>query len=132
MQSLNDLTRTFYSASVDAETSQATATVTAPTANTDIVSFAVLKGLYEITAIAWLATGGTPAAGDQNNMKLYKFAGGVNLLTLPLRAVTNAEPIPVTVRHRFTADTTLAIRSVGAGTASVPYVGTLIAKRLGD
>lgn len=112
---------------------QTRGTVTAPAANTIINSVVLTPGYWELTAFAKLGTGGAPVAADSDNVKLRDDTGAVDLLVLPLVATQNSAGQPVCIRRKFTAaSTTVAIRSVGAGTASVVYQTTIIAKKLMD
>jgi hypothetical protein len=130
--SLSDLEHRLYAA-MEEVTVQNTGTATAPAAGTNIASVALSPGVWEITAYARLGLGGVPAAGDNNNMRLRDETNAVNLLTLPVIATQNSVPVPITVRVAIASGTpTYVIEAVGAGTASVVYCATIVARKVAE
>lgn len=129
MSSIADLEKLLYSAMLD-DTVEARGTATAPLAGADITTVSLSPGYWEITAIARLGTGGTPAAGDVDNMRLRDNTAAADLLTLPVIAVQNGTPVPIVLRKEFTVTTSLVVEAVGAGTASVVYIAHLICRKI--
>lgn len=130
MPSLSDLEHRLYSAMED-DTVQGSGTATAPAAGTNIASVVLSPGVWEITAYARLGLGGTPAAGDNDNVRLRDETNATNILTLPLIATQNSVPVPITVRRTITTGTpTYVIEAVGAGTASVVYSAVIVARKV--
>lgn len=132
MPSVSDITYGLYEAMLE-NTVEGTGTQTAPLAGTNIASVSLSPGYWEITAIARLGTGGVPAAGDVDNVRLRdETTGPTNILTLPLIATQNGVPVPITIRRQFTVTTSLVVEAVGAGTASVVYIAHIIARKIAD
>lgn len=129
MSSIADLEKLLYSAMLD-DTVEARGTATAPAGGTDITTVSLDPGYWEITAIARLGTGGTPAEGDVDNMRLRDNTAAADLLTLPVIAVQNGTPVPIVLRKGFTVTTSLVVEAVGAGTASVVYIAHLICRKI--
>lgn len=131
MPSVSDITYGLYEAMLE-NTVENYGTQTAPAAGTNVASVSLSPGYWEITAIARLGTGGVPAAGDNDNMRLRDETAPANILTLPVIATQNGVPVPITIRRQFTVTTTLVIEAVGAGTASVVYTATLVCRKIAD
>lgn len=131
MPSVSDITYGLYEAMLE-NTVEGTGTQTAPLAGTDIATVSLTPGYWEITAITRLGTGGVPAAGDVDNVRLRDNTAGTNILTLPLIATQNGVPVPITIRRQFTVTTSLVVEAVGAGTASVVYIAHIIARKIAD
>ena len=129
--SISDTEAGLYSAMLE-DTVEARGNATAPTAGTDITTVSLSPGYWEITAIARLGTGGTPAAGDVDNMRIRDNTAASNILTLPLIASANSVPVPITIRRKFSVTTSLVIEAVGAGTASVVYIGHLVCRKIAN
>lgn len=130
--SVSDITYGLYEAMLE-DTVEAYGTQTAPIAGTNIVAVTLTPGYWEIVAIARLGTGGVPAAGDNDNMRLRdETTGPTNILTLPVIATQNGVPVPITIRQKFSVTTSLVIEAVGAGTASVVYVAHLVCRKISD
>lgn len=107
---------------VPAEAS-ASGTVTSAGALATIASVSLAPGTY---TLAWTVglTGGTPAAADANNFGLY--VGGVRQeASVNPGALGEWQQQPVTIT--LTNTTTVAVESIGAGTASVVYSAELAA-----
>lgn len=107
---------------VPAEAS-ASGQVTSAGALATIASVSLAPGTY---TLAWTAglTGGTPAAADANNFGLY--VGGVRQeASVNPGALGEFQQQPVTIT--LTNTTTVAVESIGAGTASVVYSAELVA-----
>src|SRR5689334_13025558 len=94
--------------------------VTNPGAGATIASVTIATGgVYEVTITFFLS--GTIAAGDANNLKLQQNA--VNVLTpIPVPAVANSYPHPVTVVVSAVATDVLKVVAIGAASgASAVY-----------
>lgn len=107
---------------VPAEAS-ASGTVTSAGALATIASVSLAPGTY---TLAWTVglTGGTPAAADANNFGLY--VGGTRQeASVNPGALGEWQQQPVTIT--LTNTTTVAVESIGAGTASVVYSAELAA-----
>jgi hypothetical protein len=132
MPSLSDLEHRLYAA-MEEVTVQGQGTATAPAANANIASVVLAPGVWEITAYARLGLGGTPAAGDNDNMRLRDETNATNVLTLPVIATQNSVPVPITVRRTIASGTpTYVVEAVGAGTASVVYCAYIVARKVAD
>lgn len=132
MPSLSDLEHRLYSAMED-DTIQGAGTSTAPAANTNIASVVLAPGVWEITAYARLGLGGTPAAADNDNMRLRDETNATNIVTLPVIATQNSVPVPITVRRTITTGTpTYVVEAIGAGTASVVYSAVIVARKVAN
>src|SRR5262249_56729451 len=68
--------------------------------------------------------GGTPAAGDNANMRLV--IDGTNVMTLPMVAAQNVIVPCGTFFATLTAAQAVQVQAVGAGTASVVYIAQII------
>lgn len=132
MPSLSDLEHRLYDA-MEVATVQGAGTATAPAAGTNIASVVLSPGVWEVTAYARLGLGGTPAAGDNDNVRLRDETNATNILTLPLIATQNSVPVPITIRVVITTGTpTYVVEAVGAGTASVVYCAQIVARKVAN
>lgn len=129
MPSLSDLEHRLYAA-MEEVTIQGAGTLTAPAALADITSVTLSPGVWEITAYARLGLGGTPAAADNNNMRVFNSTAGSSVLVLQVIATQNSVPVPATIRVSISATTTYVIEAIGAGTASVVYCASMIARKV--
>ncbi len=129
MPSLSDLEHRLYDSMLD-DTVENRGAATAPAAGADLATVSLSPGTWEITAICRLGTGGTPAAGDVDNVRLRNNTAAANILTLPLIATANSVPVPITIRRTFTVTSSIVVEAVGAGTASVVYIAHLVARKV--
>jgi hypothetical protein len=101
-------------------------TVTAPAAGAAVASLSGLTtGEYEINAMGYV-TGGSPAAGDSDNLGIY--VDGNLVETLPVVATATPSGLPPYTRVVETTQTgAIVVKAIGIGTASVAYHAFLTA-----
>src|SRR5262249_46541122 len=103
----------------------ATGTATAPSGGGVVVTITPgVAGRWAIQIAAGLGLGGTPAAGDNANMRLV--IDGTNVMTLPMVAAQNVIVPCGTFFATLTAAQAVQVQAVGAGTASVVYIAQII------